>query len=52
MREWLANHSGKTEKDFHAQAWPHLRLNVIAERERQQGEAIKAGLRWTGRYSL
>ncbi len=52
MREWLANHAGKTERDFMAQAWPHLRLNVIAERERQQGERVKAGLRATGRYSL
>jgi hypothetical protein len=31
-REWLANHPGKTASDFYRDAWPHLRLNLVAER--------------------
>ncbi len=51
MREWLAN-TGKTEKDFMRDAWPHLRVNVIEERERAIGESIKKRLRASGQYSF
>ncbi len=52
MRDWLANHPGKGEKDFMAVAWKYLRLNVIAERDRRQSEDIKAAMRSTGKYSF
>ncbi len=52
MRDWLANHPGLSEKEFHTHAWPNLRLNVIEERERRQFEATKAAMRSTGRYSF
>jgi hypothetical protein len=52
MREWLANNAGKTERDFMIFAWPHLRLNVIAERQRADAEALKAKLRASGRYQF
>ena len=42
MHEWLANHVGKTEQDFMSAAWPTLRLNVLAERERRIAEANRA----------
>lgn len=51
-REWLAAHSGKTERDFIEHAWPQLRQNVIAERERRQIEATEALLRASGQYSF
>ncbi len=44
MYEWLANHAGKTEQDFMRDAWPHLRLNVLAEREQRIAEANRAAL--------
>lgn len=31
--EWLANHPGKASTDFDKAAWPHLRANLVAERE-------------------
>ena len=52
MREWLANHPGKSEKEFHTQAWPNLRLNVIEERDRRQMEATKAAMRSNGKYTF
>ncbi len=52
MRDWLANHPDHDEKDFMAVAWAHLRLNVIAERDRRQSEDIKAAMRSTGKYSF
>jgi multidrug efflux pump subunit AcrA (membrane-fusion protein) len=52
MREWLANHPGKSEKDFLAVAWSHLRLNIIEERDRRQVEATKSALLSTGKYSF
>jgi len=51
-RSWLADHSGKTEKDFMAVAWPHLRLNLIEERDWRQVEVNKAALLSTGKYSF
>ena len=52
MREWIANHPGKTEADFSRFAWPQLRPNVVAEREahfrREQSERILA----SGQYSF
>ncbi len=44
MHEWLANHVGKTERDFMRDAWPHLRLNVLAEREQRIAAANRAAL--------
>jgi hypothetical protein len=44
MRSWLADHAGKTEQDFTRDAWPHLRLNVLAEREQRIAEANRAEL--------
>ncbi len=44
MHEWLANHAGKTEADFMRDAWPTLRLNVLAERERRIAAANRAAL--------
>jgi multidrug efflux pump subunit AcrA (membrane-fusion protein) len=52
MRDWLANHAGKSEKDFMDVAWPHHRLNFIEERDRRQLEATKAALRSTGKYAF
>ncbi len=51
-RSWLADHPGKSEKDFMSVAWPHLRLNLIEERDRRQVEATKAALLSTGKYSF
>ena len=44
MHEWLANHAGKTEADFMRAAWPHLRANVLAEREQRIAAANRAEL--------
>ncbi|MDQ3255395.1 MAG: hypothetical protein M3R15_16095 [Acidobacteriota bacterium] len=52
MRDWLANHVDNSEKDFLTKAWPHLRKNVLAERERQQYEREVAAVRATGKYSF
>jgi hypothetical protein len=51
-RSWLADHPGKSEKEFHTQAWPNLRLNVIEERDRRQMEATKAAMRSNGKYTF
>jgi hypothetical protein len=52
QRAWLAAHPGKSEADFFTHSWPHLRQNVIAERERQQIEATEARMRASGQYSF
>jgi len=51
-RSWLADHPGKSEKDFMAVAWPYLRLNLIEERDRRQLEATKKALLSTGKYAF
>jgi hypothetical protein len=52
QREWLANHPGKTVAEFERYAWQHLRLNIIADKERELAEQHMAALRATGKYSL
>ena len=42
LRQWLADHPGKTSTDFDRSAWPHLRANLIVERRQTQFEADKA----------
>ncbi len=51
-RTWLADHTDKSEKEFHSLAWPHFRLNLIEERDRRQLEATKAALLSTGKYAF
>jgi hypothetical protein len=29
--EWLAAHPGHSEKDFESLAWPHLKINLMAD---------------------
>jgi flagellar biosynthesis GTPase FlhF len=52
MREWLANNVGKNAADFELRAWPHLRLNLIEDRQRQADEQHAALLRATGNYRM
>jgi hypothetical protein len=50
-REWLANHLGKSQSDFE-QVWTaHLRANAVENLERAKGEALRASLLSTGKYS-
>ncbi len=44
MHEWLAAHPGRTEAGFTRDAWPHLRLNVLVEREQRIAAANRAQL--------
>jgi ribosomal protein L11 methylase PrmA len=51
-REWLANHPYKSNADFE-QVWKqHLRPNAVENLERAKGEAVKASLRASGKYSF
>ncbi len=50
--EWLAHHAGKTEADFKRDAWPTLRLNVLAEREQRIAAADRADLLSRHSYSF
>ena len=52
MREWIANHPGKTKDDFDKTAWLHLRQNLI---EQSRADALDAHIKAetaSGRYSL
>jgi hypothetical protein len=50
-REWLANHPDKTPADFEATWTRFLRPNAVQELERLKGEATRASLLSTGKYS-
>jgi len=54
MRSWLASNFGKTESDFNESAWPHLRANLLVERDEsaRQNEMDAARLRSRGAYSF
>lgn len=52
QREWLANQPGKTSIDFEKAAWPHLRENLIVERDELARQATIAEGRASGLYSL
>ncbi len=52
QREWLANQPGKTSIDFEKAAWPHLRENLIVERDELARQATIAEGRASGRYAL
>ncbi len=52
MRSWLAANPGRTEADFERLAWPHLKANLLEERQRQVFEATKAAMRASGKYSF
>ena len=52
MRDWLANQPGKTSIDFEKIAWPHLRENLIVERDELARQATIAEGRASGRYAL
>jgi predicted RecB family nuclease len=52
LRQWLADHPGKTSTDFDKSAWPYLRENLIAERAESERQATIAEARESGRYAL
>lgn len=44
-RQWLADHPGKSEKDFESAAWPLLRANLVDAAKQQQLDAEIAAAR-------
>ncbi len=52
MRDWLANHPGKTAADFEKNAWTLLRQNLVEQRENEIMQATIESQKATGRYSL
>ncbi len=52
MRDWMANHPGKTAADFEKDAWTHLRQNLVEQRESEMTRATIESERASGRYSL
>ena len=52
LRSWLAAHPVKDEADFMRQAWPHLKLNALDERDTLRLENEILAQRNSGRYSL
>ncbi len=52
MREWLANHPGKTKDDFNKSAWIHLRQNLVEQRNNDVMNAEMQKQSATGKYSL
>ncbi len=50
MRDWLAQHPGKTDADFNKQAWPLLRQNILEDDKRATADATKQRLRQSGNY--
>ncbi len=51
-RSWLANHPDRNAADFEKTWKEHLRPNAVENLERQRGEATKAALLSSGRYSM
>jgi hypothetical protein len=49
--EWLANHPYQTPSDFEKTWKQFLRPNAVQELERLKGEAVRASLLSTGKYS-
>lgn len=41
QRSWLADHPDRTAADFERHAWPHLRVNLLEDNERQALEDAK-----------
>ena len=52
LRTWLAARPAKDEADFMKQAWPHLKLNALDERDTLRREYEILAQRNSGRYSL
>ncbi len=52
MREWRANHPGKTTDDFNKPAWIHLRQNLIEQGNADAMNAQINSLKSSGRYSV
>jgi len=52
LRSWLAAHPAKDEADFMKQAWPHLKLNALEDRDKLRLENEILAQRTSGRYSL
>jgi hypothetical protein len=50
QREWLAINTGKTEQDFLRHAWPHLRANLVEQREHDHEQELYERTKASGLY--
>lgn len=50
-RQWLADHPGRSERDFDKEAWPHLRENLKDQAQAEAREAMRQSLLRSGNYA-
>jgi hypothetical protein len=50
QREWLANNPGKGQQDFLRHAWPHLRANLVEQREHDHEQELYERTKASGLY--